>query len=74
MPRRGAARREKRIAKRDAAKEERGDQKYKNPKGAIAKRERKRGARGGDKKLPRDAEAHDEVMRVFCCRPGGHEG
>lgn len=38
MARRGAARREKRIAKREAAKEERGGQKYRNQKGGLNKR------------------------------------
>ena len=46
MGKRGAARREKRIAKREIAKEERGGQKYKNQKGGVGKQERKRGKRG----------------------------
>ena len=65
MARRGAARREKRIAKRESAKESRGGQKYKNQKGGITKPERMRGSRGkkGKGKGGRDSsgEENDEV-------------
>ncbi|KAL1506933.1 hypothetical protein AB1Y20_007797 [Prymnesium parvum] len=68
MARRGAARREKRLAKREIAKEERGNQKYKNQKGSISKRERKRGKSetwGGRA----ESEAADEMVVIRNGKP-----
>ena len=63
MARRGAARREKRVAKREAAKESRGGQKYKNQKGGITKPEHKRGKRGKGKGRGPAAEEEDGEVR-----------
>ena len=72
----GAARRAKRDAKKQAAKEERGNQKYKNQKGGVPQKSKKKG-RGFPRRDEEAEEAEDEVRTVLASiilsqRPGAH--
>ena len=68
MARRGAARRMKRIAKRDVAKEERGGQKYKNQKGGISKRDKVASKRDKVTRRQESDGAEDEDEDEVCAR------